>query len=128
MHGKFRIRIMDIIGFCIGFGVLCAWFFTGQIWMVSDLIFVFIFITLIKVIKFGSLKIALINFICTLILDLIFITVTEVIRKTYFSTNINIFNNPLFLTAPIIAFIPNYRCAWYFILSMAYPGMFLAYL
>ena len=120
-----RIRVMDILGFAIGVGVMAAWFFNHSNYILSDIIFVCIYLVFIKTIKFGSLKIVLVTFGCSLALSIIFVGLST-ITQAY--VNANNFNNPIFLSAPIIAHVPNRRCSWYFIVAMAYPGMFLAFL
>lgn len=64
---------MDIIGLLVGAGALTGWFFYNTNTIVSDIIFVLIYFALIKIIKFGSLKIALITLACSLILSIVFV-------------------------------------------------------
>jgi hypothetical protein len=68
--GRIKLRIMDFIGFGLGIGLLLSWYFTNKNWIISDIIFMFIFLAMIKIIKFGSLKLSLIFFVCTLVIDL----------------------------------------------------------
>lgn len=49
-------------------------------------------------------------------------------NSTYTNLNFYAFNNPLFFLVPMIAKIPNRKCAWHFMFEMAYPGLLLAYL
>jgi hypothetical protein len=121
----FKLRVIDAVGLIFGVGVFCAWYFTYTNWIISDIIFIVIYVALIKLVKFGSLKIALASFAVTLLLGIVFIVLAT---KTSAEVNVYFFNNPLFLTAPLLAPIPNLRCTWYFLLDMAYPGMFLSYL
>ena len=120
-----RVRVMDLMGFVLGVGAFCGWLFTGGNWIISDIIFIVIYVALIKVVKFGSLKIALASFACSLVLSIVFIALAT---KTSVNFQIDYVDNPLFLAAPLLAHIPNQRCVWYFLISMGYPGMFLAYL
>jgi hypothetical protein len=122
---KIKVRIMDFIGFILGIGIMVGWFFTPSNWIFSDIIFIFIYVFLIKTIKFGSLKIALANFFCSLLLSIVFVVFSV---KTSIYADENNFNNPLYLLAPIDARVVNVRCSWYLIIPMAYPGMLLAFL
>ena len=69
-----RCRVMDLMGFALGVGAFCGWLFSGTNWIISDIIFIVIYVALIKVVKFGSLKIALASFACSLVLSIVFIT------------------------------------------------------
>ena len=44
---KVRIRVMDILGFAIGVGVMAAWFFNHSNYILSDIIFVCIYLVFI---------------------------------------------------------------------------------
>lgn len=68
-----KIRVMDVIGIIVGIGFMCAWYFTGTNWIIGDFICLCILLTTIKIIKFGSLRIAIITFAVTSILDVVFI-------------------------------------------------------
>lgn len=122
----FRIICVCALGIILAGGALVGLYYSHFNWIVSDLIFLVIFISIIKVVKFGSLKISLLAFCLSLTLSISFIILTELITKAYLETSY--FGNPLFLACPNIIKIPNHNCSWYFILSMAYPGMFLAFL
>lgn len=129
VRGKFSIRVLDGLGFVVGVGLMCAWYFSGTNWIIGDFICICIFVSVIKLIKFGSLKIAIITFVVTTILDVIFIVLSETINQIYFNNAmLTLFNNPLFLVSPDITHYPNRRCSWIFLFSMAYPGIFLCYL
>jgi uncharacterized paraquat-inducible protein A len=104
---------MDVLGFLLGVGVISVWFFTGRKWMASDVIFIFIYISTIKLVKFGSLKIGFINFISSLILGIIFIALIVVFNKASLFEIVYISANPLYIISPIISKIPNITCVWY---------------
>ena len=126
---KIPLRVMDLLGFTVGVGLECAWFFTGYNWIISNIIYILIFLAIIKFIKFDSLKIAAITFACTAFCNIIFIVLTQFVRQIYFNDLIlYIFNNPLFIFCPCINFIPNQTCSWFFISCIAYPGILLCYL
>ena len=63
---------MDSIGICIGIGLFLGWWLDDNNWIISNIIFTCIFVTLIKIVKIGSLKIALIIFFCNVIISLSF--------------------------------------------------------
>lgn len=72
-------------------------------------------IALVKIVKLGSLKIALIIFSCNFIINLAFGDTVEIMNSTYTNFGFYAFNNPLFLLVPLIAKVPNRKCAWHFI-------------
>lgn len=69
---RFRLRITDVIGFLLGLGIMSAWYFSGTNWIISNIIFVFIYLTFIKIVKIGSLKLLVLIYIGTVIVDGIF--------------------------------------------------------
>lgn len=119
---------MDILGLLLGIGLLCAWFFSNKNFIISDIIFLMMYITFIKFVKFGSLKILLVLYGVNFIILVIFYRTVEFIDSSYEDSSIIYFNNPMFLLFPNINRIPNSKCAWYSLLSMSYGGFFLAYL
>lgn len=104
---------MDIIGFLIGTGIISVWFFTGRKWIASNFIFIFIYVSTIKLVKFGSLKIGFINFISSLSLGIIFIALIIIFSKASLFEVVYISANPLFFISPIISRMPNVNCVWY---------------
>ena len=76
MRGKASIRVLDVIGFVMGVGLMCGWYFSGTNWIIGDFICLCIFCATIKLIKFGSLKIAIITFVTCTIIDIIFIVLS----------------------------------------------------
>lgn len=120
---------MDTIGLIIGLILVLAWYLDNKNWVLSDILYTIIFLTIIKLIKFGSLKMAFIAYLFAAILNVIFIFVSQYAFNYYFNNVIlTIFNNPLFMLCPCINFIPNEKCSWFFIISMVYPGILLCYL
>lgn len=120
---------MDVVGFAIGVGVLCGWFFSGYNWIISNFIYICIYVAAIKLVKFGSLRIAALTFFSTASLNVIFIVLTQVFRHVYFNGLIlYIFNNPFFIFCPCINFTPNENCSWLFITCIVFPGILLSYL
>jgi len=92
------IRLMDLIGFVIGIGLICAWYFTGTNWIIGDFIYMCIFLAAIKLVKVGSLKITVIAFVFAMLLDIIFMSLAEFINGIYFNNAmLTLFNNPMFL-------------------------------
>lgn len=119
---------MDFIGLNLGVCVVIMWFVLSQNWILGDIMYTFIFIATIKLVKFGSLKIAIITFAITMTVDIFFIVMAWAINKVYYNNAIlSIFNNPLFLVVPTISHYPNRKCSWFFIASMLFPGMLQCY-
>lgn len=52
--------------------MMCAWYFSGTNWIISNTIFVLIYLSFIKIVKIGSLKFAVLIYIVTVIVDGIF--------------------------------------------------------
>lgn len=119
---------MDCIGVIFGICVIALWFSFGKNWIIGDIIFCFIFVATMKMVKFGSLKIAIITFTITMSIDIFFITLAWGINKIYYNNAIlSIFNNPLFLMVPSLSHYPNRKCSWFFLASMLFPGLLQCY-
>ena len=73
INGKIQIRVMDIIGIFIGIGFIVSWFLTFTNWIIGDIICLASLLAIIKLIKFGSLRMAIIFFIVSTIVNIIFI-------------------------------------------------------
>ncbi len=96
--------------------------------MVNDIIAISIIIAGIKLLKFTSLKIAIITFIATISIEMIFVFIIHFVFKTpYSSLVLNTFNVPLQLQVPTINAVYNQKCAWLSINSIIYPGMLMYY-
>lgn len=99
---------MDALGVAIGIGIVCTWYLIDKNWILSDFLYVFIFLAVVKFIKFGSLKMAFFAYLATAILNATFILISQYALQYYFNNIIlTIFNNPLFIFCPCINFIPN---------------------
>lgn len=97
-RGIFAFRVMDMLGLAVGIGFICAWYYTGTNWIIGDFIYMCIFLATIKLIKFGSLKMTVIAFIISMVLDISFIMLAEFVNGIYFNNAmLSLFNNPLFL-------------------------------
>lgn len=72
-------RYMDMIGLVLGIGLTTAWWLTQKNFLISDAIDLCILVALIKLIKFTSLKIAVVLYLTTSALMIIFIVVIEVL-------------------------------------------------
>lgn len=65
-YRQLTIRVMDIISMVVSLAICCAWFFSNQNYLLSDVIAVCMMIAAIKFFKFTSLKSALVCLIATL--------------------------------------------------------------
>lgn len=118
-----------MIGFILGCGLVCAWYFTGLNWIISDILYMLIFLSIIKLVKIDSLKMATVTFVFVAVCNLSFIIISQLVRDVYFNNLIlYIFNNPLFIFCPCINFTPNQNCSWFFISCIVYPAILLCYL
>lgn len=82
-NGRFRLRITDVIGFLLGVGIMCVWYFSGTNWLVSNIIFVFIYLSFIKIVKIGSLKLLVLIYIGTVVVDGIFYKTFQKINNEF---------------------------------------------
>ena len=68
---------MDMIGFLFGLGMCFVWYYTDKNYIVSDFIFICIWISGIKLLKFTSLKIVTFGLIILVVKSVIIIVVLE---------------------------------------------------
>lgn len=85
---------MDLISMAVSLSICCAWFFSGQNYLLSDVIDVCIIIAGIKFFKFTSLKSALICLIATLSVESIFVIAAALYSSTYNTAILNFSSNP----------------------------------
>lgn len=124
-----RVRIMDVIGFLVGFGICFVWYYTDKNWIVSDFIFFCIWISGIKLFKFTNLKVITFTLFVMIGVSLIVLVVVEIALGISYNSNLfNHFNSPLFLQIPTISHVPNQKCSWIFISALVFAGMFASYL
>ena len=103
-----QMRVMDIIGLGLGLGLVLGWYFSGKNWIISNIIYIMIFLALVKIIKFGSLRMAALAYFCVAICNIVFIVLIQKLRQVYFNNIILfLFNNPFFIFCPCINFTPN---------------------
>ena len=103
-----QMRVMDIIGLGLGLGLVLGWYFSGKNWIISNIIYIMIFLALVKIIKFGSLRMAALGYFCVAICNIVFIVLIQKLRQVYFNNIILfLFNNPFFIFCPCINFTPN---------------------
>lgn len=119
---------MDIMGIFTGLLITSAWYFSNRNWIISDIIYISMFTTIIKLIKISSLKIAILAYTTIAIANITFILITYY-NNIYFNNIIlTIFNNPFFIMCPIINFVPNQTCSWFYLSCIVFPAIILAYL
>ena len=70
---------MDMIGFVFGFGLCFVWYFSDKNYIISDLIFICIWIAGIKILKFTNLKVITFALVVLIIKSAIIIVVLELI-------------------------------------------------
>lgn len=89
------VRALDLFSLVISIGVCVGWWLSSKNWIMNDIIAVSMIIAAIKVLKFTSLKQALICFGITISVEMIFVLVlTFKIKASYNTAILNIFNNP----------------------------------
>lgn len=115
------------MGLFLGVVLLLAWFFSDTNVILSDIIYIMIYLSLIKIVKFGDLKTAVIIFVLNFAIICAFYKTTTSIDSAYLNQGYSYFNNPLFFMVPVIINIPNVKCNWISLITMSYPGFLLAY-
>lgn len=128
VKGK-EVRVMDGISLLVGLGVCLGWWFSNNNWIVNDVVALCMTVAFIKVLKFTSLKMAIISFASTITVEMVFvILINFVIEVSYNNIILNEFNNPFELQVPTINAVYNQKCAWLPITSIVYPGMLMSYM
>ena len=120
---------MDIISLLIGVGAVVGWYYSGRNWIINDIICVCLIITMIKLLKFTSLQIAVITFLIIITVEMAFVLAIHFgLGTSYNNLLINSINAPFEFQFPTINPVLLQKCAWLPITAVAYPGMLLSYL
>ena len=126
---KVDLRIMEGISLIVGLGTCLGWWFSNKNWIVNDIIAICMTVAAIKILKFVNLKTALISFVVTLSVQMVFvILINFVIESSYNTIILNEFNNPFELQVPTINPVFNQKCAWLPITSIFYQGVLMSYM
>ncbi len=113
----------------IGASFTIGWLFSDSNIILNDILSICICIGLTKILKFTSLRIALVVFLATIILELVVVIVIYVeIGQSYNNLFLNDYNFPIELQFPAINPTYNQKCAWLPITAVIFPGMLLSYL
>ena len=78
---EFPLRTLDFISLAIGLGFMFAWFFSNKNWILNDIISICMIVGSIKILKITSFKKALIMFLASECIDIIFIVLLESLFK-----------------------------------------------
>lgn len=71
---------MDVIGFIVGGGLFTAWHLLNKNWIISNIIYMATYVSIVKIVKFGSLQTAAIVFFIGAICNITFIILTQKFR------------------------------------------------
>lgn len=126
---QINIRVMDIIGVLLSIPVAVAWWLLDKNWIITDLISICIIISVIKVFKFVSFKIALVAYIVMVcVYSAADIVIAIVYKEDYNNFFLNNINTPFQLQVPLIS--PDYsqKCSWISVTTIAFPGILISYL
>jgi hypothetical protein len=113
VFNKFTYRVAHIISTAVAVGVLIAWIFLNQNWILNDVICICMIIMLVRIFKFDSLKVAVLY-----VFLIITVGVTDVIvakirgveaGQSFF---INHINNAFQLQLPTINPVFDQKCSW----------------
>jgi hypothetical protein len=123
------VRILDVLGVLMSIPVVVGWWVSGRNWVFSDILSVVLIVSIIKVFKFVSFKVALVAYLIILAL---YVTSSVVIAAKYqnqFSqAYINQANTPYQFQIPLIAPAYSQKCTWISITTIAFPGLLVSYL
>jgi hypothetical protein len=127
--GPIPIRYIDVISLLVGLALTMAWWFTHKNWLISDILSICIVVSMIKVFKYTSLKIALLSYLVNLG---IFIAGAVLPVELYGEDTYMYFlfkiNNPFQLQLPTLSHVFSINCSWISITSIYLPGLLVAYL
>lgn len=94
-YKRFDFRIMEGISLLIGIGVCFGWWYSGKNWIINDIISVCMIVAGIKILKFTSMRIAVICYCATILLEMVFVLVINYgFDDSYNHTILNEVNNP----------------------------------
>ena len=68
---------MDVIGLFVGGGLVTAWYLLDKNWIISNIIYIAMYTSLVKIVKFGSLQTAAIVYFIGAICNVTFIILTQ---------------------------------------------------
>jgi hypothetical protein len=126
---RLSIRMVDIIGVLLSIPVALAWWLTNKNWIVSDFISICIVVSIIKVFKLISFKMALIAYVVMLVLySAGYVVVALVFKESFNSSMLFQVNNPYEFQIPLITPMFNTKCAWISITTISFPGLFVSFL
>jgi hypothetical protein len=96
--------------------------------VLSDIIGICIIVSIIKVFKFISLKIAVVSYIIVVSIFILGVILPEVLLGKASSAFFIAINNPFQFQIPSITPTYNLNCSWVAITSISFPGLLVAYL
>lgn len=109
--------------------MVVGWWASGRNWIFSDILSVILIVSIIKVFKFVSFKVALIAYF---IIVTLYCSSTIIIALKYqnqFShAYINQANTPYQFQIPLIKPAYAQKCTWISITTIAFPGLLVSYL
>lgn len=135
-HGLFnirsyRVRVLEVVSSLVSTGALIGWYFSDNNILVDDLICLCMVVAFIKILHFGSLKLAGLAILTTVTIELIFQLIPHFQNyQNYNVVFINRFNSPFLLQIPMFSLYPIYNmiCSWLSFTSVVFSGMLLTYL
>ena len=120
---------MEGISLLVGIGVCLGWWFSGKNWILNDIISICLIIAGIKILKFTSMRIAVICYLATILLEMGFVLVINFgFADSYNHAILNEVNNPFELQLPTINAVYNQKCSWLPVTSILYPGVLMSYM
>jgi hypothetical protein len=126
---KIVIRPIDIIGVLLSIPVVVGWWLTGRNWIFSDILSIIIIVSVIKVFKFVSFKVALIAYLVMVSLySAADILISIRYHNQYSSYALFQAETPYQFQIPLITPTYGQRCTWVSITTIAFPGLLVSYL
>ncbi|EAR85998.1 signal peptide peptidase (macronuclear) [Tetrahymena thermophila SB210] len=124
----FKFQLMDLISLCFTAILEFLWLYFGKTWYFSDILALFLLGSLMKFLKFKSLKQAFMFLSICLLVDAIGALIVYFKEDlSYDILFINQYNEPFLIAIRSINIIYDKYCSWLPVTGTAFPGILINY-
>ncbi|KAL4472601.1 hypothetical protein ABPG74_018550 [Tetrahymena malaccensis] len=124
----FKFQLMDLISLCFTATLEFLWLYFGKTWYFSDILALFLLGSLMKLLKFKSLKQAFMFLSICLLVDAIGALIVYFHEDlSYDILFINQYNEPFLIAIRSINVIYDKYCSWLPVTGTAFPGILINY-
>ncbi|KAL4499966.1 hypothetical protein ABPG72_015315 [Tetrahymena utriculariae] len=124
----FQFQLMDLISLCFTALLEFLWLYFGKTWYFSDILALFLLGSLMKLLKFKSLKQAFMFLSICLLVDAIGALIVYFHEDlSYDILFINQYNEPFLIAIRSINIIYDKYCSWLPVTGTAFPGILINY-